>query len=315
MNILKLFFINIFFLVFLSGCGLFQTVKELKNNVLGSLHYNENKELNSLQLEQQLLLYKNSFSHGRIASLSDAMFDPSYGQTGLWIPMKFIKNIGGGVYFIDEFNPKKPLVVFVHGAGGNPREWNDFINTFKKYYQVVVVSYPSGMRLSHSAQVIGEALSFLIEKYHLNYMPIIAHSMGGLVMKQVIDDMSEPEQRIVKNFITIATPWGGDNLAKNATKIDYGLPYWVDMKPNSEFLKKLHQKDFPETINHFLIFGYDGKLTLTAGTSNDGVIPLSSQLYFPRQKNATKVIGYDETHTSILKSEKLIGDIYQILTP
>jgi uncharacterized alpha/beta hydrolase family protein len=152
-----------------------------------------------------------------------------------------------------------------------------------------------------------------MKKYNFQYMPIIAHSMGGLVMKDVISRMTPTELQIVQNFITISTPWNGDNLAKKSSSLDYSLPYWVDMKPNSLFLNELNNKEIPASVKHYLFFGYKGKVTLTAGIDNDGVISLESQLKYERQYNAYKVFGYNETHTSILRSSEVIDRIYTIL--
>lgn len=309
--------INIGFIVFgiciFTGCGFVNSIKDLKQNLVASINYNENEKLNTIQMEKQLIHYKQNFTYDRITELNYNNFDPTFGKTGLWLPMKFIENIGGGVYFLNSFNPNKTPIVLVHGAGGNPREWETLIRGLEEHFQIIVVSYASGMRLSHSSQVIYNALSFLMKKYNFQYMPIIAHSMGGLVMKDVISRMTPTELQIVQNFITISTPWNGDNLAKKSSSLDYSLPYWVDMKPNSLFLNELNNKEIPASVKHYLFFGYKGKVTLTAGIDNDGVISLESQLKYERQYNAYKVFGYNETHTSILRSSEVIDRIYTIL--
>jgi len=311
------FLINIGFIVIgiciFTGCGFVDSIKDLKQNVVASINYNENEKLNTIQMEKQLSLYKQNFTYDRITELNYNNFDPTFGKTGLWLPMKFIENIGGGVYFLNSYNPNKTPIVLVHGAGGNPREWATMIQTLENDFQIIVVSYPSGMRLSQSSQVIYDALSYLIQKYNFQYMPIIAHSMGGLVMKDAISRMTPIELQVVQKFITISTPWDGDKLAKRSSSLDYSLPYWVDMKPNSIFLNELNNKEIPSSIQHYLFFGYKGKVTLTAGINNDGVISLQSQLKSQRQYNAYKVIGYNETHTSILRSNEVINNIHTIL--
>ncbi len=311
------FLLNIGIFVFgiciFTGCGFVNSIKGLKQDVVASLNYNENEKLNTIQIEKQLSFYRENFTYDVVTELNDYRFDPSFGKTGLWLPMKFIENIGGGVYFLDSFSSNKIPIVLVHGAGGHPREWETLINTLKDKFQIIVVSYASGMRLSQSSEVIYNALSYLMKKYHFQYMPIVAHSMGGLVMKDVISKMTLQEQKVVQKFITISTPWDGDKLANRASSLDYTLPYWVDMKPQSEFLNELNHKEISSIIKHYLFFGYKGKITLTAGISNDGVISLESQLKQERQENAYKVFGYNETHTSILHSQIVIENIHKIL--
>lgn len=307
------FFLVLLFSLVFTGCSTINSLKRLKNDVTNSLNYNGDKSLNSKQLDFQLSKYQKNFSVGKVVPLYDSMFSAENGSTGLWIPMQFIDNIGGGLYFTKEYNPHKTPVLFVHGAGGNPREWVKIIANLDKRFQPIVAFYPSGMRLEHSARVIHSSIQKIFRDYKPKYMPIVAHSMGGLVMKKVLDFMTQEELDKVSNFTTISSPWGGDTLAKKSGSLDYSLPYWVDMKPSSDFLYYLHKKPLPAMIKHYLLFGYNGKLTLTKGTSNDGVVTLKSQLHYERQKQAYQVLGFNENHTSILKSKKLIRKLNQIV--
>lgn len=307
------FFLVLIFSLAFTGCSGLNSLKELKNDVVGSLNFNDNKSRNKKQLNYQLSKYQNNFSAGKIVPLYSSLFDRSNGSTGLWVPMQFVDEIGGGLYFTKAYDPNKIPILFVHGAGGNPREWLNIIRSLDKKFQPVVAFYPSGMRLEHSAKVIHGAIQKIFTQYKPEYMPIVAHSMGGLIMKKAIDLMDEKELNRVRNFITISSPWGGDGLAKKSGSLDYSLPYWVDMKPTSDFLYYLHKKPLSKRIKHYLLFGYNGKLTLTKGTSNDGVVTLKSQLHYKRQEQAHKVLGFNENHTSILRSKKLIRKLNQIV--
>ena len=307
------FFLVLLFSLVFTGCTTISSLKRLKNDVVDSLNFNNNKLLNSKQLDLQLSKYQKNFSVGKVVPLYNSMFNSSNGSTGLWIPMQFIDEIGGGLYFTQKYDPYKTPVLFVHGAGGNPREWVKIIANLDKRFQAVVAFYPSGMRLEHSARVIHSSIQKIFREYNPQYMPIVAHSMGGLVMKKVLDLMSDEELNKVRNFTTISSPWGGDTLAKRSGSLDYSLPYWVDMKPSSDFLYYLHKKPLSPLVKHYLFFGYNGKLTLTKGINNDGVVTLKSQLYYKRQQQAYQVLGFNENHTSILKSNKVIQHLNQIV--
>jgi len=312
MKLLLQYFSILIFTIILSGCTFLNDIKEVKNDILGSINYTKDHNANEQQIQKQYLSYIDNFSNDKIVSFSYKKFDPSLGKTGLWIPMKFIEEVGGGVYFIDSFDPKKIPVFFIHGAGGNPREWISIAKSLPNEYQVVVVSYPSGMRLGISARVIYEAISHLIQKYEYKEFSIIAHSMGGLVSKKIIDNMSMAEREKIKRFITISTPWGGDELASRSANLSYTLPYWIDMQPNSVFLKEIYYRKLPESLKHYLFFGFKGEITLTKGISNDGVVTINSQLHPVMQNNASKVLGFNETHTSILKSQEVISKILEL---
>ena len=59
---------------------------------------------------------------GEIVILEDRRFSPKNGQRGLWEPIKFLRKVGGGVFFLEPFDPEKIPVLLVHGVGGNPRQ-------------------------------------------------------------------------------------------------------------------------------------------------------------------------------------------------
>ena len=63
-----------------------------------------------------------------VATLDDPVFAPEYGEMALWEPHSFVEQIRGGVYFAEPYDPAKTPVLFVHGAGGTPRDWKYFVD-------------------------------------------------------------------------------------------------------------------------------------------------------------------------------------------
>jgi hypothetical protein len=84
------------------------------------------------------------------------------------------------------------------------------------------------------------------------------------------------------------------------------------MIPNSEFIVNLKNKYNSLSVNHYLLFGYKGNSTIYS-RDNDGVISLKSQLNYYDQVNAKKVYGFNETHISILQSDRVFNMINIIL--
>ena len=58
-----------------------------------------------------------------MAALSDPRFDRDNGRMGLWEPFDFLLEVGAGVYMLEPYDPSRTPVVFVHGMGGSPREF------------------------------------------------------------------------------------------------------------------------------------------------------------------------------------------------
>lgn len=53
-----------------------------------------------------------------IVTLDDPRFSLENGRLGLWEPIQFLRTVGGGVFFLEPFDPEKIPVILVHGLGG-----------------------------------------------------------------------------------------------------------------------------------------------------------------------------------------------------
>ncbi len=143
-------------------------------------------------------------------------------------------------------------------------------------------------------------------------MIIVAHSMGGLIVREALNkhDNRQKENR-VSLFVTIATPFGGHPAAalgeKNGLIV---LPSWRDVNPENRFIKELFRKPLPENIEHQLFYAYDNPATLKISKNSDGVVPLSSQLRLKAQQQATGQLGFESSHTGILQNEEMINHLF-----
>ena len=91
------------------------------------------------------------------------------------------------------------------------------------------------------------------------------------------------------------------------------VPSWYDMVPDSPFLRSLYAQPLPRATRHFLMFSYRGSFKLVGGENTDGTVSLSSQLSEAAQKAADRVIGFDETHTSVLTSGTVAVSLNEFL--
>ncbi|BCL77377.1 hypothetical protein JHS3_31130 [Jeongeupia sp. HS-3] len=252
---------------------------------------------------------------GRTATLDDARFRQDFGSKGLWAPLDFVSEMGMGVYFLEPYRADRIPVLFVHGVGGYPQEWRKIIASLDhERFQPWVYHYPSGMRLTASGDALGDLLMTLQQEHGYRRLIVVAHSVGGLVSRQAIQHLARRNpQQAVMLFVTLSTPWGGNVMAQlGAERAPVPIPSWQDLAPESDFLRGLFGAALPDTVPHQLFFGYRGGSMLIQGNS-DGTIALSSQLALPAQQGAVRVVGFDETHSSILTSLAVADELNRVL--
>lgn len=255
----------------------------------------------------------NYTSPGTVTSLEDPIFDFEHGVDGYWEPMIFFKTFGGNIFFLADYDPSKIPILFIHGATGSPRGWQYLISTLdRSRYQPWVFYYPSGSSIKSMGDLLFWKLLNLKLKYRFTKLDLVAHSMGGLVMRSFLVDYGQmfPE---IQTVISISTPWSGDHMAQmGVSHSPVVLPAWQDMNPESAFFQSIYRRPLPSSVDFYLFFGHRGSRN-PLRSNNDGVVTLSSQLDRRAQSEAKKVYGLDEDHDSILLSDKLADQIQIIL--
>jgi pimeloyl-ACP methyl ester carboxylesterase len=242
---------------------------------------------------------------GETIDLKNAIFDEKYGRRGYWEPKEFLKEIGANIFFLEDYNPDKIPVLFIHGATGSPRGWRCFIDHMDRTrFQPWLYYYPSGAPLKSMSNMLYWKLLQLRKKYHFDSMFITAHSMGGLVTRSFIMDFGE-RFPFVRLFLSISTPWGGDKLAElGVQQSPVVIPCWQDLQPAGRLLSSLYSRRMPEGIDFYLFFGHKGDRN-PFRSNNDGTISLASLLDLRSQSDAKMIIGFNEDHDSILCSKEV----------
>jgi hypothetical protein len=252
---------------------------------------------------------------GTIAKIDDPRFSEENGKLGLWNPLRFLFDVGAGVYFLEEYDPRKIPVLFVHGAVGNPGDWKHLVSSLdRSRFQPWLAYYPTAPHLGQLGRGLVRALAALQVKYGFSRLILVAHSMGGLVTRAALNYAIEnPNTRrvvYVPAFVSISSPWNGHSGA--AKGVEYSpvvAPSWEDMVPGSSFLTQLSETALPPECEYSLFFSYRGG----GGEANDGTVTVSSELVMPIQRQAVRVMGFDETHTSILESPEVAAELNAIL--
>ena len=254
--------------------------------------------------------------YGQIVTLDDPRFALENGVLGMWHPAELSKIIEGGIYFLEEYDPHKIPILFVHGAGSTPVVWKSAVEGLDRtHFQPWVVIYPSGFRLEIISKALSLVLNEMHSRLHFKHLFVVAHSMGGLVSKRTINNLlKRGEAEMVNLLVTMATPWGGHEGATTGVKRSpVIIPSWYDMVPGSPFTKGLYEEPLPAHMRFYLLFAHRGKYSLLRNTNTDGVVSLKSQLLPEAQETAVNVRGFDESHVDILHSPKALAQLHQIL--
>lgn len=256
---------------------------------------------------------------GELTTIDNPLFCDATGSMGLWTPIQFFNEIGIKIYFLEDYDPAKIPVLFVHGAGGHPGTWKPIIESMDRAkYQAWLAFYPSGIRLYRLGEVYAALLDELLVQYKCPQLYVIAHSMGGMVSRSMIQHYAKVEDRAeLPVFISIATPWAGHTGARSGVKhAPAVVPSWYDMVPGSPFQQDLNTQRVPPEMKHYLFFAFKGKGGIGFGqTNNDGAVTIESQLSMPIQAQAHQVIGINADHTGILSDDSTLLSLNRILDP
>lgn len=256
------------------------------------------------------------FPNGTLRSLDDPIFAPDMATLGLYKPAAFLEAAPMMFYALEEDLGYKVPVIFVHGIDGSARDFDHIVAGLDRTrYKPWFFYYPSGTDLNQLGAMFYKLfLSGTV--IPLGEMPIVivAHSMGGLVVREALNlqkggkDESRPER-----LITIASPMGGHPGARGAALAPVVIPSWRDVNPESKFISQLHRKALPASIEYHLMYARGKDRIIQLGQNSDGVVPLASQLDPAARAEAIELHGFDDTHTGVLRNPAVIDEILRIV--
>lgn len=257
------------------------------------------------------------YPKGTLRSMDDPIFAPQMADLGLYEPAAFLEAAPMMFYALEEDNGFKVPVVFVHGIGGTVRDFDAIVAALDRTrFRPWFFYYPSGSDVDQLAAMFYKIfLSGTV--IPLGDMPlvIVAHSMGGLVVREALNRSgSEQHENRVARLITVASPMGGHPDARNSVQAPVAVPSWLDLNPDSAFIANLHRKPLPAGVEYHLFFAFGDDRRVKVGVNSDGRVPLASQLTARAQQEAMEQHGFDETHSGILTSPQAIADILRIVS-
>ena len=242
---------------------------------------------------------------GKVVSLNDAQFNRDNYGLGMWRPVDFLETVGGGLLFLQDYDPEKVPVIFVHGIAGGPTDMRAMIEALdEQAYQAWILYYPSGLRLGMISDYLVKAVTDLQSKHRFERFDVVAHSMGGLVAHSFVRKYAErfPDRTgHIGLLMTVNSPM--DGMASAASGVDLSpvvVPAWRDVATGSAFLEKLHGTTWPKQIPYHLVFSFQ------PGEGGDGVVSIESQIPRKLQRDAVRMYGFANTHVGTLDDPAFI---------
>jgi pimeloyl-ACP methyl ester carboxylesterase len=243
---------------------------------------------------------------GEVVEITDPRFSPKNGELGLWRPVDFVFDVGAGIYFLEECDPHKTPVLFVHGIKGSPREFEALIAGLdRKRLQPWLFYYASGNRLDAIGAFATQMLIRMRSRCPHDELFVVAHSMGGLVARfAILEHAAESRLSRISLFVSISSPWRGIKAAASLQKapesIQQKMPFAFEyVALDSPFINGLFYQDpetrklrrrLPENLVYYLLFGH----------TDDTVVPNRSAARWETVEEAVKVWPLDYGHTTIL---------------
>jgi uncharacterized protein YifE (UPF0438 family) len=262
------------------------------------------------------------YPRGTIRSLDDDIFSREMATLGMYEPATFMERAPMLFYALEDDLGYKVPVVFVHGIDGSAREFSEIVaHLDRRRYKPWFFHYPSGSALSQLSEMFYRLfLSGKVIPLNETRIVIVAHSMGGLVVRDALNRLGEREgETPVARLVTIASPLGGHPGAAGADRGPLVLPSWRDLDPESAFIRDLHRKRLPAGLEYHLLYAYGNRSVVKLGANSDGVVPLSAQLPAVAQAEAKVQLGVDDTHTGVLRNpdaiRHVVGLIEQVPSP
>jgi pimeloyl-ACP methyl ester carboxylesterase len=242
-----------------------------------------------------------STRNGVVSPLDERHFSRGAASDGVWRPRRFMARSGPGVYFLETYDPNRTPVLFVHGYGGSPRDFSHLIARLDTTrFQAWVYNYPSGLRPSLLSEHLERSLSQLRIRFQFNCVSIVAHSMGGLVARGLIQRNALATQpQCIPLFVSISTPWEGSRAARWAPDL---VSTWRDIAQGSSYLQSLFSMPLPASTQYYLVF-----------TADDRTVTVASQLGSSAPREAALILGYDATHVGVLHDPTATAGLLRLL--
>jgi pimeloyl-ACP methyl ester carboxylesterase len=198
--------------------------------------------------------------------------------------------------------PESRILLLVHGWTARPKVWTEFIRKIKEdagisYTDIWTFGYNSSWGIQQNADLLAQDLALFANGARID---IVAHSMGGLVSRSMVEQYGGAEW--INRLVMIGSPHKGSPLAVsryllgeivNTTGNDedyilynHASQGFSDLNTNSAFIVQMGQLESPPLPYYTIAATNEPELwqkvsgTLLSGP-DDGIVAVSSALGVP----------------------------------
>jgi triacylglycerol lipase len=146
---------------------------------------------------------------------------------------------------------KRIPILFIHGVFHNPSAFAWLIQrlAFSGWHHFGEMNlYTMFHSIPTMAEKTAENIETLRERYGVDKVDVVAHSMGGIVARYFIQKLGG--DGVVRNLVTLGTPHQGSTLSQMSV-----LPRLRELSPGSSTLRELNQKPVPKKTQCLSISG------------------------------------------------------------
>ncbi len=208
------------------------------------------------------------------------------------------------LYLPLEIKPTNKPLIFIPGVANKHNELGLIENLETQNpgnIDIFQLYYPNNQKIQLSSGLIIPIKDWILSRYQKNTKAIVVtHSMGGLVYRAaetglaILGEEKLPQIQGIETAILIQPPNYGSEMARiiengeifNPTAFinalmghTLGAPAYIDMSPQSKFLRELNQREVRKDISHLVIGGYQartiGNILHTESPIGDLVVDLS----------------------------------------
>ena len=260
-------------------------------------------------------LMKEARQTNVVVAPTSELFGTNMVKLGMWEAPFYDETYGSALFWAAPPDSHRVPVVLVHGVNGSPRDFAGMVARFEGTpYQPLYFFYPTGISLKEASKSLERALKDFVKRNGVERFAVVAHSMGGLVTKGILNQVDVPNDLPGwKLFVSISTPWTGFEAAEKIKSLPYHPASLQDMWTKSDFLQKVHSTPIPEGLSFYMFFGAKGGTASFSDGNDDEIIPLTSVLTSPVTGMALDVFGFYETHLSIVDSDRVFQRLRIIL--